>query len=127
MSEEIKTGFGKFPNWLMDLVEKQKVSIVDAHFWVVINNVPKGKGPRRAALINRGYSKRQVDQAVDNLLALNLIKEIKKNPRNVKYESIDLEKRYPNSGQSLSQFGTLIRIVRIYIRTAMNRLKNRPP
>jgi hypothetical protein len=106
LSDEIKSGYAKFPNWLMDLVEKQKVSIVDAHFWVVINNVPSGFKYRRAALINKGHSKRQVDQAIDSLLALNLIKETKVNLKNVHYEAIDLQKECPKTGQTMSQNGT---------------------
>ena len=102
LSDEIKTGYAKFPNWLMDLVEKQKVSIVDAHFWVVLNNVPSGFKYRRAALINKGYSKWQIDHSIKTLCDLNLIRETKINLKNVQYEAIDLQKECPETRQTMS-------------------------
>jgi len=86
----------------MDLVEKQKVSIVDAHFWVVINNVPSGFKYRRAALINKGYSKWQVDHSIKALCDLNLIRETKINLKNVQYEAVDLQKECPETRQTMS-------------------------
>lgn len=90
----------------MELVEKKTISMVDAHFWVVLNNVPPGFKFRRATLINKGYPKRQIDQSLSNLSALNLVRETKINLKNIQYEAIDLQKEWLNLSQTMSQNGT---------------------
>ena len=111
LSEEIKKGFGKFPNWLMDLVDNGTIPMEASHFWVKINNVPPGFRFRRAALITKTYSKWQVDKAINCLLEHKLIREIRKNSRNISFESIDLEERCPETRQTLS--GNSTNVVRI--------------
>ena len=94
LSEEIKSGYGKCPNWLFDLVENEKLTPEEAFLWVRINNVPPGFKYRRAALLNLNYPRRLIDHGIKKLIDLNLITETKENIRNVHYEALDLQKLF---------------------------------
>ena len=103
MSDEIKNGYGKCPNWLFDLVENEKLTPEEAFLWVRINNVPPGFKYRRAALLNLNYPRRLIDHGIKKLIDLNLIIETKENIRNVHYEAIDLQKDWYKMNQTLVQ------------------------
>ena len=91
MSDEIKSGYAKLPNWLQDFVKQKKITGFDAYLWAVLNNVTHDYRYRIATLVNQGYPINQVKHTIKRLLAQNLIKEIRKHGRWVEYEAIDIQ------------------------------------
>jgi hypothetical protein len=91
LSDEIKSGYAKLPNWLQDFVKQKKITGFDAYLWAVLNNVSSGYHYRVATLVNQGYPVDQIKLSIKRLSAQNLVKEIRKHGRWVEWEAIDFE------------------------------------